>query len=142
MAECDILDGVVAYVYGDGLGGVSTKLRQLGAQIASRLSKDVSHVVFHRSLEPTAEARAAEDAELRALFEKGNKVCFVLGGAQAPRRMRVLRAAPEKQTTLPLPCTQHHKTTQFDVPPSIVSALWVETSLREGRRAIVRALVL
>ena len=93
-AACDILDGVVAFVCGDAAGGVATKLRQLGASIAARLSKDVTHVVFHRSLEPSPEAREAEDAELRALFEKGNKVCGAgESGGAAPLLLRVLRCS-------------------------------------------------
>lgn len=108
MAELDILDGVVAYVYGDAAGGVSTKLRQLGASIAARLSKDVSHVVFHRSLEPTPEARVAEDAELRALFEKGNKVCGSARGEDGARR--VLRVATAAKQQPPLQIADTHTT--------------------------------
>ena len=51
-----------------------SKLRQLGARTASRINKDVTHVIFQRKLHPSAQERAAEDADLRAIYERVPKV--------------------------------------------------------------------
>jgi hypothetical protein len=71
------LDGVVAYVscgQNEQRLALVSRLRGLGAQIAPRLSKDVSHVVFWRIPVPTPEQKTQEDVELKSLFDRARKV--------------------------------------------------------------------
>jgi hypothetical protein len=49
-------------------------LEGLGAKIASRLGKEVTHVVFQRQRNASKQEQLAEDSELRNLFEKTAKV--------------------------------------------------------------------
>jgi hypothetical protein len=81
------LSGVVVYVacaHPEQRLALVSRLRSLGAQIASRVHKQVSHVVFAGL--PAAQ-RAQEDAELRELFDRAHKV-------RARSRDRPRRAAP------------------------------------------------
>lgn len=71
------LAGVVAYVscnYNEQRLALVSRLKSLGAQIASRLGKEVSHIVFSRGAKLNADERVQEDAELRALFDRARKV--------------------------------------------------------------------
>lgn len=78
MAE--ILDGVIAYVYARSCGhtnlqaAVVAKLKDLGARVSTRLSKEVTHVIFQRQHHPSIDQKAAEDVELRSVYEKASKV--------------------------------------------------------------------
>ena len=53
---------------------VVNKLKALGARIAGRLSRDVTHIVFLKKLQPTYDEQARQDALLRELYERLNKV--------------------------------------------------------------------
>ena len=83
--QSNILDDVVAYVFSGAHGdknvhnAVTNKLKGLGARINARLGKEVTHIIFQRKHNATPEEVAAEDGELRTLFEKANKV-----GPQTP----------------------------------------------------------
>lgn len=71
------LAGVVAYVscsHNEQRLALVSRLKGLGAQIASRVGKEVSHVVFSRTGGLTAEQKVLEDAELRMLFDRARKV--------------------------------------------------------------------
>lgn len=92
-----VLAGVIAYVYcshSEQRVALVSRLRALGAQIAPRLGKDVSHVVFSRTGRLSAEQRVQEDAELRALFDRARKVrcrCAMLSASCARVRIPRLR---------------------------------------------------
>ena len=81
MAACDILHGVVVLVVSHAAGAVndkaalSQKLQSLGARVAARLSKGVSHVVFRRRPHATPQQREEEDCDLRSLYARAAKVC-------------------------------------------------------------------
>jgi hypothetical protein len=55
------LEGVVALVscradgYLDPTPSIHAKLRGMGARVAARLGKDVTHIIFNRRLNPTAQ---------------------------------------------------------------------------------------
>ena len=74
------LEEVVALVVSRPLGPIDTKqvltgqLERLGAKVASRLSKDVTHVIFQHQRTSDAEQLAAQDHSLRELYEKSSKV--------------------------------------------------------------------
>lgn len=53
---------------------VLAKLKGLGARVAARLSKDVTHIIFQRKLQATLAERTAEDADLRSIYDKVAKV--------------------------------------------------------------------
>lgn len=74
------LSGVAAYVHarvdGDPIAHAALigKLRVLGAKVSSRICKETTHVIFSRKLQPSAQERAVEDADLKAIYEKVSKV--------------------------------------------------------------------
>lgn len=81
------LSGVVAYVACDQVEqrlALVSRLRGLGAQIAPRMGREVSHIIFPRLAGLTAEQKTLEDGELRTLFDKARKVRR--GGRGAVRR--------------------------------------------------------
>jgi hypothetical protein len=51
-----------------------SKLRELGAKPAARLSKEVTHIIFRRKLNATVPERLAEDSELKDLHDRVFKV--------------------------------------------------------------------
>ena len=54
---------------------VITKMEALGARAVTRFSKDVTHIIFQKHAKSaSAEQREAEAAELRALYDKIEKV--------------------------------------------------------------------
>ena len=80
MSDPPLLEGVVALVCNrvDGdlhsHSAITSKLRQLGAKTTTRFGRDVTHVIFQRKLDATAVEKAAEDAELRTVYERMAKV--------------------------------------------------------------------
>lgn len=62
-AMAGALEGVVAFVscradgYMDPTPTIHNKLRAMGAQVATRLSKDVTHIVFRRKANPSAQVK-------------------------------------------------------------------------------------
>jgi hypothetical protein len=77
MAEPQPLAGCVAFVACNDSNqrlALVSRLRTLGAQIAARLGREVSHVVFSRAAGPTPEQKTQEDADLRTLFDRARKV--------------------------------------------------------------------
>ena len=70
------LEDAVVYVVSRPLGPVNTKhaltqkLESLGAKVASRWGKEVTHIVFMRQRTAGVEEQLAEDSDLRALYEK------------------------------------------------------------------------
>jgi hypothetical protein len=84
MAEPQALAGCVAYVACNDANqrlALVSRLRGLGAQVAARLGREVSHCVFVRAAVPTAEQKTQEDAELRSLFDRARKVGAGAGAA-------------------------------------------------------------
>jgi len=59
---------------------LTRKLEGLGAKIAARLGKEVTHVVFQRQRNADQQEQQAEDSELRTLFDKTAKVGLELLG--------------------------------------------------------------
>ncbi len=128
------------------------KLEQLGAKTASRLGKEVTHVVFTRTLSPNTSERAQEEQRIRELYDKASKVaepcCTAVGLspiAELSPRGRVLtacgacmRCGLTARTTLLLTrLPPRPSLTQFSPPPFIVSPLWVHTSVSDGLLADV-----
>lgn len=78
--EEDVLRGVVAYVPRrvDGdlsvHNAVTSKLSSLGAKLAGRFGKEVTHIVFLKKLLPSPKEQAQQEAALRDLYEKAEKV--------------------------------------------------------------------
>lgn len=58
---------------------IQARLREHGARVVQRLSKDVSHVVFERKHVPPSAKRAEPDADLLELYTKLDKVRVVKG---------------------------------------------------------------
>ena len=56
---------------------LARKLEGLGARIAARLGKEVTHVVFQRQRNADRQEQQAEDWELRSLFERSAKVAIL-----------------------------------------------------------------
>lgn len=60
---CHALEGVVALVscradgYLDPTPSIHAKLRSMGARVATRLGKDVTHVIFNRRLNPSLQVQ-------------------------------------------------------------------------------------
>lgn len=77
-----VLSGVVAQVVSLGSGCVDSqkaleaKLQKLGAIVKSRYSKQVTHVVFHRQLQPSDDHKRDEDDVLRNLLSQASRVMF------------------------------------------------------------------
>lgn len=65
----------------DSRAAISAKLELLGARIAHRLGKHVTHVVFQRVRNSTPQERQAEESEIRNLYDKLAKV------VPGPRRL-------------------------------------------------------
>ena len=53
---------------------LAQKLEGLGAKVATRLGKEVTHIVFQRQRNAEKQEQEAEDVELRGLFDKAAKV--------------------------------------------------------------------
>lgn len=76
------LSDVVALVISKPLGPVDTKaaitekLLGLGARVASRLGKEVTHIIFQRLRSADPQELLAEESELRAVYDKVSKVPF------------------------------------------------------------------
>lgn len=108
------LAGVCAYVVcnqNEQRLGLVSRLRSLGAQIAPRLGREVSHVVFSRIAVPTPEQKTKEDIELRTLFDRARKVR--LGGATRARKC----GAPSTSTAAALH-PAHQRPLNVLPPPS------------------------
>lgn len=63
---------------------INAKLRALGAKTLPRLTKDVTHVIFQRKLQSTAQERNAEDGDLRTIYSKVGKVSSLGPGGRLP----------------------------------------------------------
>ena len=74
------LEGVVAFVLSHAAGALddkaalTQKLESLGARIAARFSREVSHVVFRRKAQATPAEKEEEECDLRSLFTRAAKV--------------------------------------------------------------------
>jgi hypothetical protein len=99
--QSDILDDVVGHVWPGGdrnvHNAVTKKLKDLGARISARIGKEVTHIIFQRKHNATAEEVAAEDEQLRALFEKANKVGGAEAFAQRPQELHGASTSDKKQ---------------------------------------------
>eukprot|EP00198_Chlamydomonas_reinhardtii_P006492 XP_001695828.1 predicted protein [Chlamydomonas reinhardtii] len=79
LGHRNMLEGCSVHVWQRVDGDVSTtqainaKLRALGAKTLPRLTKDVTHVIFQRKLQSTAQERNAEDGDLRTIYSKVGK---------------------------------------------------------------------
>ena len=74
------LTGVVAHIVSHAVGVVNDKaaltqrLTSMGANVASRFSGLVTHVIFRRKPQATKEERLAEDQALWELYARIDKV--------------------------------------------------------------------
>ena len=74
------LGDVVALVVSRPLGPVDTKqaiskkLESMGARVAHRVSKEVTHIIFHRQRAADEQQQLTENSELRSLYAKTAKV--------------------------------------------------------------------
>ena len=91
---------------------VITKMEALGARVVTRFSKDVTHIIFQKHAKTASvEQREAEAAELRALYDKIEKVHLLavrLGGLSAAwpgmACPRSARCAAARQATVGVAC--------------------------------------
>lgn len=78
-----VLEGVVAYLCFRSDGDVNvhsalvSRLKALGARVSNMIAKDVTHVIFQPKLNTSPAEKKAENAELRLMFLKVNKVCCI-----------------------------------------------------------------
>lgn len=77
----EVLRGVVALVHCPADQGtrdaLSGKLARLGARVASRLTKDCTHVVYKGKLALNAADKVEQEAELWSLYDRINKASGV-----------------------------------------------------------------
>lgn len=80
MESCEALANTLVFVPKRVDGDVSvhnavtSKLTSLGARLASRYGKDVTHIVYLKKLLPSPQEQAQQDSNLRDLYEKIGKV--------------------------------------------------------------------
>jgi hypothetical protein len=75
------LEGVTVLIvsYASALNdkaALTLKLESLGARVAARFSKEVSHVVFRRRPQASPAEREEEDCDLRSLYQRAAKVAL------------------------------------------------------------------
>ena len=144
-SQAYILAGVVVYVscgHNEQRMALLSRLRGLGAQIAQRLGKEVSHVVFSRSAGPTPEQKMQEDVELRYLFDRARKVGCCRSHARrrlrlVPRLFELTSTALESPAADVRVCMQSRTASQVECQAVFVTPLWVQSSADMGRRALV-----
>ncbi len=56
------------------LTALTSKLQSLGAQVSKRITREVSHVVFLQKLLPSAAEQALQDAALKDVYSRLQKV--------------------------------------------------------------------
>ncbi|GIL79788.1 hypothetical protein Vretifemale_9078, partial [Volvox reticuliferus] len=71
-----ILEGCCVHLWqrvdGDGLSleGITAKVKELGGKIATKLTKEVTHIIFQRALGTSVKELLAEDEDLRFIYRK------------------------------------------------------------------------
>lgn len=78
---------------------LAEKLESLGARVATRLGKEVTHIIFQRQRSADAQEQEAEDSELQLLYDKAAKV-------RLPRRLSRAYIAALLIAILTLSCRQ------------------------------------
>lgn len=70
-----LLEGVVALVYAEFASqtALTNKLRALGARVAGRFGKEVTHIIFQRRFQPSVQEKAKEEEDLRSIYDKLSK---------------------------------------------------------------------
>lgn len=80
MTQASILQDVTAYVFCPYEGflqtreTVSRKLVELGAKVAPRLNRNVSHVIYCKSVEGPCERKDTDNVDISNLFNMVAKV--------------------------------------------------------------------
>lgn len=154
-AGAQALAGTVVYIVrwrADGdisfQGPLARKVASHGARVVQRLTKDVTHVLLQLKPLPSPSERALEQDKLRELYAKVDKVCAMhacsawwqhlrMGRFSLQRIVWTLTAThawPLLTIALALCPQQCHA-----VPlPHVVTPLWVQDTIQQGRRAQVR----
>ncbi|GLI68065.1 hypothetical protein VaNZ11_012393 [Volvox africanus] len=71
-----ILEGCCVHLWkrvdGDGLSleGITAKVKELGGKVATKLTKEVTHIIFQRALGSSVKELLAEDEDLRFIYRK------------------------------------------------------------------------
>ncbi|GIL52607.1 hypothetical protein Vafri_8429 [Volvox africanus] len=71
-----ILEGCCVHLWkrvdGDGLSleGITAKVKELGGKVATKLTKEVTHIIFQRALGTSVKELLAEDEDLRFIYRK------------------------------------------------------------------------
>jgi hypothetical protein len=123
---------VVCGEYSNAKAAITQRLGAHGAKIVTRLNKDVTHVVYQRRSGHNASAIAEDCDKLRALYRR---IDVVSGTTQVPQsffkwyRQRYV----DTRTTI---STLHLLFLQLPHAPLVVSPLWLEQSISQGRRLI------
>lgn len=126
------LQDVVALVVCAGVQNarqaLNERLRKSGAKVVQRLTKETTHVIFERTHSKKPSDKQADEAELLELYKKVDKVrrSTRRAGRDARGAANSVRGYGRRA---PRPACM-----QQEVPPDVVSVLWVEKSLDAGRR--------
>lgn len=130
-----VLEDVVALVMcqdpvANAKAAVTARIEGHGGRVVARLGKDVSHIVWERTRSRRPSDKAADEAQLLELFNKLEKVGR---GAERGKWMLLACIAPRLQDAALPPALA-----QLEYPPVVVSPLWVEESIKSGRRLVER----
>ncbi|KFM25523.1 PAB-dependent poly(A)-specific ribonuclease subunit 2 [Auxenochlorella protothecoides] len=103
VVAMSVLEDVVALVccadaVRNARQAIQARLREHGARVVQRLSKDVSHVVFERKHVPPSAKRAEPDADLLELYTKLDKLV-----RHIDKPVLLLKSTPPFKTALPSP---------------------------------------
>lgn len=131
-----VLEDVVALVMcqdpvANAKAAVTTRIEGHGGRVVARLGKDVSHIVWERTRSRRPSDKAADEAQLLELFHKLEKVGRD-GAAREEHATLLASGAPLSDTRFCPPFLQ------LEYPPVVVSPLWVEESIKAGRRLVER----
>jgi hypothetical protein len=136
-----LLLDVVACIMGvtNAKSAIQARISQYGGRVVARLGKEVSHVIWERRHSKRPSDKAADEAELLQLFLKLEKVraCPRESTIEAGIRLSCRQpSALSSLSALPFICLP--ACLQMEYPPAVVSPLWVEESIKAGRRLVER----
>lgn len=133
-----MFQGVVAYVLcadavHNAKAAIQARLSQNGAKIASRLSKDVTHVIFERGRgwEPQT-ARQGLDQDIRDLYARLSKVAYSLEGIDLGCYAENLLNGTRTRVAQPIIFTGTVSHSAHGGEPAMGGGLVVQPAAREG----------
>lgn len=155
VAMTGCLDDVLALIHcppdpvANAKAAIAARIEKHGGRVAARLGKDVSHIIWERRHSRRPSEKAADEADLLELFRKLEKVLvgvsWVTVGVCSGQAMhgQAMPAGRQMSRCLALDLTARSSSPsaaamQSDYPPVVVSPLWVEESIKAGRRLVER----